>query len=618
MMRSFLRKKALISCTLISSVILFPSPSKSTFKIASLLEEGLMTSRHSLMHKPIALRQFSSSNQDIMTKTTRKLINQLNKATLFRGNLHEHSSESYARHIPHFKGAVYKEGDRAYETNTKQYATTSYPKEKMSPFLISYPQDNDDIISAINFAKKENKYIVARSGGHQYTGKSSGDNDTIVLAMDNFKKLQKSQNSDDLVEVGPGVKLIHLNKQLTKWGMSVPHGECPWVAIGGHAQTGGYGHFLRSFGLNADYVQDFDIILADGKNYTITRPKPNDNNLFNQEIFRGVLSGNAGSFGIVTRYTYKPIKDIDHPESYGFVQTRKYKASVFKNLMREVQNWTMKIENGEDDQALRGLDFMMSLENDPFSQYGNIPLLSSAPDLMNIELVYSDLDKNIPYKQQFKSIIDESKKDIDLDDRIISDVFGDFEGKKSLSELAQHFVRLWPQVTFNGREFNLPYKKRINVTTNALTDEFVDAFTDKIAESMDERKVHLVFQMALGGGAYRSKGNDVVDGRTVTSFPHRKSVWNFVYDLFYQPGKEQRAVQLQNEMQSIVDKHFNKDRQEKRFFWGTFGNTKMSEDSVRKMYYDDEKQYRELQIIKEKHDPSNIFHTDLTIQLPQK
>lgn len=65
--------------------------------------------------------------------------------------------------------------------------------------------------------------------------------------------------------MGPGVTNRAINNQLTEWGFSVPHGECPYVCIGGHAQTGGYGHFARSFGLNGDYVEAFEIVLANGR-----------------------------------------------------------------------------------------------------------------------------------------------------------------------------------------------------------------------------------------------------------------------------------------------------------------------------------------------------------------
>jgi FAD/FMN-containing dehydrogenase len=43
------------------------------------------------------------------------------------------------------------------------------------------------------------------------------------------------------------------------------------VNIGGHAQTGGYGHIQHSFGLGIDYVQAFDIILADGTSKQVVR-----------------------------------------------------------------------------------------------------------------------------------------------------------------------------------------------------------------------------------------------------------------------------------------------------------------------------------------------------------
>ena len=36
------------------------------------------------------------------------------------------------------------------------------------------------------------------------------------------------------------------------------------------------------------------------------------------------MGGNAGSFGIVTKYYIKPIKDSDHPKSYSISKVRIY------------------------------------------------------------------------------------------------------------------------------------------------------------------------------------------------------------------------------------------------------------------------------------------------------
>jgi hypothetical protein len=52
------------------------------------------------------------------------------------------------------------------------------------------------------------------------------------------------------------------------------------------------------------------------------------------------LTGNAGSFGVITRYTYKFIKDEDHPNSWGYKKSRIYKKNAFKNTMFEVKKWT--------------------------------------------------------------------------------------------------------------------------------------------------------------------------------------------------------------------------------------------------------------------------------------
>lgn len=151
--------------------------------------------------------------------------------------------------------------------------------------------------------------------------------------MDNFSAVTKN-DATGLIEVGPCVPLKVLSANLQKFKVSIPHGECPLVNVGGHAQTGGFGHIIHSFGLCLDYVQKFDIVLADGTWRTVERPDPafvpqNDEDQLRIELFRGVLGGNAGSFGIVTKYYFNSIKDSDHLNSYGFSKIRLYSNELF-------------------------------------------------------------------------------------------------------------------------------------------------------------------------------------------------------------------------------------------------------------------------------------------------
>ncbi len=173
-------------------------------------------------------------------------------------------------HIPDFKGQVFIPSDLLFRLHADQYATSSFPVEDMTPFMVAFPEDVDDIKAALAFAKVQKKSIAARSGGHQYCGKSSGDDSTIVLAMDAFNQFQKV--TGNIVDVGPAVRLTDLAANFKALGITIPHGECPFVNIGGHGQTGGFGHLLRGFGLALDHIVALTIVLADGTVRTVQRP----------------------------------------------------------------------------------------------------------------------------------------------------------------------------------------------------------------------------------------------------------------------------------------------------------------------------------------------------------
>ncbi len=502
---------------------------------------------------------------------------------------------SKSKLIPNFKGLLYTKKDLGYEQSSEQYASSSYDIALTKPFLIAYPIDEEDIMLVIKFAKKKGKKLVVRSGGHQYSGKSSGGKNTIMLSLDAFNKIRIIGNH---AEIGPAVKLSKLACRLNNVNAIVPHGECPYVAIGGHAQTGGYGHFLRSFGILIDYIESFDIILANCKKITIIRPRLNSSiKTFNDRMFWAVLGGNAGSFGVITKFKIRLIQNSKFKNSYGFSISRKYRKSLFSDLMYEVLKWTKRVELKN---LPPNMDFMMTVASS-----GRMPF----PPLL-VELVHTNLPRkrvegsNAP--KEFKSVVSKAKKGANWWEQRFKK-----EGYEDLSLLSDSFVRRWPSTTLDGREFRNPYKKRVNCTTKSLSKDFVDAFVDIIDRVINkERGIQLIFQISIGGGQYNTSRHS-----KVSSIPHRDYTFCFVFDLFYKEGYEQKAITLQNRMQKLIDSHYN-DGNELRVFWGSFGDTNISEKKIREMYYPDVNTYKKLQHIKQEVDSEDLFHTSLTVELP--
>ena len=150
------------------------------------------------------------------------------------------ASSIAARLIPGFSGEIFAPGTAEYDEKRVQYAFSSYPEKQgpggsMRPYLIAYPRmDSDDIPAAIRFARANNKRLVARSGGHQYSGMSSGGDDTVLLSMDLYKHLEiKTVGDKTLARVGVGTPLTDIAAAFKENGVTIPHGECPRVAIGG-------------------------------------------------------------------------------------------------------------------------------------------------------------------------------------------------------------------------------------------------------------------------------------------------------------------------------------------------------------------------------------------------
>ncbi len=107
---------------------------------------------------------------------------------------------------------------------------------------------------------------------------------------------------------------------------------------------------------------------------------------------------------------------------------------------------------------------------------------------------------------------------------------------------------------------------------------------------------------------------------TLTSIPLRNLSHTIGFDIFYdsklEGGAEGKAEFYQKKMQEIVEKEYSAPLGEKLFFWTSYGDLDMTKSSVVTRFYDSKEQYEQLQRLKAKVDPTNVFSSPMTVKLP--
>jgi len=262
------------------------------------------------------------------------------------------------------KTRIYRRGDSEYKINAYQYATTS--RNGMSPSVIIYPEGLQEILNIVDYAKKKKIAVAVRTGGHQYSGASSTSGENVLLDLsDTFEdpKVDFSYNeNDNLLKVGISFSMLEYYTILKARGMFTPGGICSHVHLGGHVQTGGYGMLTRSFGLLSDFIEGFDIVLADGNQArAVTVWKPNsefatgDQIAGNDDLFWAVLGGSPGNFGILTHVRIRPLHDKDYPDSRMMMFITPYTPEKHRALQ------TIHSEMSGDPELPKNFQFMITI-----------------------------------------------------------------------------------------------------------------------------------------------------------------------------------------------------------------------------------------------------------------
>ncbi|WQF76647.1 Putative oxygen oxidoreductase covalent FAD-binding, FAD-binding domain, PCMH-type [Colletotrichum destructivum] len=554
--------------------------------------------------------------------------------------------------IQDFQGMQYsRTGDELeqqdYAFFNQQYATSTYQKDHdMNPDLIVRPKHDEDVIRAVNWARENKVAVAVKSGGHQYSGASSTGGKNIQVDLSNtYKDLMvlrpKEPIADDraLVYIGVSTTMMDLNKYLKHNKLFVPTGQCAYVGVGGHGQTGGYGQLGRSFGLFGDHIRTIRLVCHDGVIRDITK-------LNDPELFYALLGGSPGNFGIITHYIVEVYKSKSYVGTVagpnGFKGPHGIKALWIYSKEVLTRLLTTIAEMADDPTFPRGFDLCVSVISTEFPMATLFKELNDASVWDRVQ----DKIRNALEDKFLKLLNGKFPASIilyaqwcptskgDKYDARVDAWFNKFRELKGLleneslqfGEFDMEMSDMTGQWLFpRAREFDLPYVKRTYATksTTLGRDNWVSAVVDRIdliynpeqylrghaGEKAFERfmRCKLSVQIQCFGGAesrfFANRGNG-------TSYSWRDSSVVQTLDCFHNPDEESRryALEWQNKNDAVmIGPRSPFSKQDRRVLWGSYGDWNLGDESVWKTYYEDEEKYNRLGRVRARADPNGTF-----------
>ncbi|KAI0248039.1 FAD-binding domain-containing protein [Lactifluus subvellereus] len=161
------------------------------------------------------------------------------------------------------------------------------------------------IQAGIIFAQEHNLRVVIKSSGHDYLGRSTARN-SLLLWTAYFKNITFAEefpiagvDQGPAVTIGAGVGLKTIYAAAKAHNKMFVGGSAATVsATGGYTQGAGHSAFSPIYGLAADNVLQYRVILANGSFVTA-------NSVSHPDLFWALRGGGAGSWGVIIDATLR-------------------------------------------------------------------------------------------------------------------------------------------------------------------------------------------------------------------------------------------------------------------------------------------------------------------------
>ncbi|KAF7950063.1 hypothetical protein EAE96_007364 [Botrytis aclada] len=160
-----------------------------------------------------------------------------------------------------------------------------------------------DVSAGLAFAQKGNIRLVIKNTGHDLLGKSTGKG-SLGLWMHNLKSMSFFNYSSvayqgSAAKLSAGVQAYEAYAAANSHGVTIVGGDCPTVGlVGGYYAGGGHGPFTSAYGMAADQVLEWEVVVANGTHLTATPTQ-------NSDLYWALSGGGAGTYGVVLSVTVK-------------------------------------------------------------------------------------------------------------------------------------------------------------------------------------------------------------------------------------------------------------------------------------------------------------------------
>jgi FAD/FMN-containing dehydrogenase len=189
------------------------------------------------------------------------------------------------------KGSILVPDDPGYE-EARQVWNAMIDRR---PAMIVQCADDDDVPSAITFARQNKLEISIRGAGHNIAGNALCNGGLTI----DFSKMKNARVDAEKrrAYVEPGATLADLDEATQRYGLATPVGINSTTGIAGLTLGGGFGWLTRKYGMTVDHLVSVDLVTAEGRKI---RASGTDN----PDLF-WALRGGGGNFGVVTRFEFQ-------------------------------------------------------------------------------------------------------------------------------------------------------------------------------------------------------------------------------------------------------------------------------------------------------------------------